>query len=333
MTPSAGLRSRPLYWTFGEVWKDIQQRGAAAFWRDVVERHGLLIGWYHDRELYHRIGYLVATGDSITDLIQASRLQTHSAFREGLIERTRTRLKLTDSEVSLLRYDKDTNKCTDVLLLMNVETVLQASDAGSRFSFEAYAGQGWSLEHIHAQNSQDLKTENARRDWIKAHLDEIEETTWSSKLRSDVNAVVARMRAHLALPTNKTDEAGFEGILEAVFALFSASDDKLDGDDIHGLGNLALLQRDFNSRLNNAVFALKRECILELDEAGAYILPCTRNVFLKYYTKTEDQQLSIWSPQDQKAYYEKLVNKISKFLLAESTERAERLTPPEVLTA
>ena len=32
--------------------------------------------------------------------------------------------------------------------------------------------------------------------------------------------------------------------------------------DLHGLGNLALLQRDFNSKLNNAVFALKRERIL-----------------------------------------------------------------------
>ncbi len=70
--------------------KDIEQRGAAAFWRDVVERHGLLIGWYHDRELYHRIGYLVATGDSIPDLIDASRSQTHSAFRDGLVDRTRS---------------------------------------------------------------------------------------------------------------------------------------------------------------------------------------------------------------------------------------------------
>ena len=57
---------------------------------------------------------------------------------------------------------------------------------------------------------------------------------------------------------------------------------------MHGLGNLALLQRDFNSKLNNAVFALKRERILQLDEAGAYILPCTRNVFLKYYTASAE---------------------------------------------
>ena len=74
MTPSAGLRVRPRYWTFEKVREDIEERGAAAFWRDVVERHGLLTGWYHDRELYHRIGYLVAIGDSIPDLIEASQV-------------------------------------------------------------------------------------------------------------------------------------------------------------------------------------------------------------------------------------------------------------------
>ena len=84
---------------------------------------------------------------------------------------------------------------------------------------------------------------------------------------------------------------------------------------MHGLRNLALLQKDFNSKLNNAVFAVKRERILELDEAGAYILPCTRNVFLKYYTASADQQLSVWSPQDQDNYYEKLIYGREDFLL------------------
>ena len=65
------------------------------------------------------------------------------------------------------------------------------------------------------------------------------------------------------------------------------------------------------------MFALKRERIVELDEAGAYILPCTRNVFLKYYTAAEDQQLSIWGPQDQEQYYEKLLAAIGTFLAAE----------------
>ena len=84
-----------------------------------------------------------------------------------------------------------------------------------------------------------------------------------------------------------------------------------------------MLQRGFNSKLNNAVFALKRERILELDQAGAYILPCTRNVFLKYYTAAEDQQLSIWGPQDQEPYYEKLLAAISPFVLVETASDLE----------
>jgi hypothetical protein len=217
---------------------------------------------------------------------------------------------------------------------MNVETVFQGRDSGSRFSFHAYAdaAQDWSLEHIHARNSQDLKTEKERRDWIETHLEKIEITKWDPEVQSDVDAVVARMRAHLALPTNKTDDAGFGSILDTVFALFSAPNEDAEGDDMHGLGNLALLQSDFNSMLSNAVFALKRERILQLDGTGAYILPCTRNVFLKYYTETADQQLSIWSPQDQDAYYEKLVEQIRDFLTPDPTEPVDDLAPEEVLT-
>ena len=317
MTPTSGSGSRPRYWTFGEVWKDIDERGAAAFWRDVVERHGLLIGWYHDRLLYHRIGYLVATGDSIPALIAESRSRTHSSFAAGLVERIQQQLDLTPNAVSLLSYDnqRESGKCSAVLLLMNVETVLRSEDPGSRFSFHAYGAQGWSLEHIHPQNSEGLKTEPERRDWLRAHQTKILDTDWGVELKLEVDDVLAKMDAHLAMPANKTDDVQFESILQRVLALFSAPDVEQGGGDMHGLRNLALLQRDFNSKLNNAVFAIKRERILQLDEAGAYILPCTRNVFLKYYTASAKQQLSIWSPQDQDAYYEKLIETVSDFLL------------------
>lgn len=326
MTPTTGLRSRPRYWTFGEVRQDVERRGAAAFWRDVVERHGLLTGWYHDRDLYHRIGYLVATGDSITDLIEISRSQTHSAFRASLLERTRRRLDLTASTASSLSYDKNSTKCTEVLLLMNVETVLLRGDSGNRFPFHTYATQGWSLEHIHAQNSEGLDTERERRDWIRTHLAKIEAT---AEPDAEVEAVIREMRAHLADPANRTNDTRFKEIVTDVVKLFSAPNTEANSQDMHGLRNLALLQRDFNSKLNNAVFAVKRERILELDGEGEYILPCTRNAFLKYYTSAADQQLSIWSPQDQDAYYDELIDKVRTFLLPESASssgEASRLT-------
>jgi hypothetical protein len=123
------------------------------------------------------------------------------------------------------------------------------------------------------------------------------------------------MDMHLALPANKTDNVRFQGIVDTVISLFSAPGAHDNSGDMHGLRNLALLQRDFNSALSNAVFALKRERILQLDEAGAYILPCTRNVFLKYYTASAKQQLSMWSPQDQDAYYERIIDTVADFLM------------------
>lgn len=317
MTPASGSGSRPPYWTFGEVQKIINGGDAGAFWRKVVERHGLLIGWYHDRVLYHRIGYLVATGVSIPYLIAESEKRTHSAFAEWLVEQIRHELNLSPSAVSLLRYDNqsDSGKCRDVLLLMNVETVLGSMDPGSRFSFHAFGDQGWSLEHIHPQNAEGLKTEPERRDWLRVHRNKMLAMEWDPTLQAEVAGVVALMGAHLAMAPNKTNDVQFQNIHQRVLTLFSAPEMGQKGGDMHGLRNLALLQRDINSKLNNAVFAVKRERILELDEAGAYILPCTRNVFLKYYTTSAKQQLSLWSPQDQDAYYERLMAKVSKFLL------------------
>lgn len=325
MTPTAGLRVRPRYWTFEKVRDDIEHRGAAAFWRDVVARHGLLTGWFQNRELYHRIGYLVAVGDSVPDLIDASRSQTHSAFRMGLVDRTRQRLKLSSDDVSLLQYGKNNRKCTDVLLLMNVEAVLASSDPGARFSFHAYARDGWSLEHIHAQNAEGLKKEAQRRDWLEAHIKKIRSTEWSAELEPAAEQAAAQITAHLDLAAGKTDDIGFQEILDKIFALFGAPGGSSTEENLHGLSNLALLQRDFNSKLNNAVFALKRERIVELDEAGAYILPCTRNVFLKYYTAAEDQQLSIWGPQDQEQYYEKLLSAIGPFLAVDVVAESEEV--------
>lgn len=319
MTPAPPGKVRPRFWTFERVRDDVADRGAAAFWRDVVARHGLLIGWFQDRELYHRVGYLVATGDSIPALVEASRLQAHTAFRAGLRQRTRERLALTTENLALLRYgNRQDAKCSDVLLLMNVETVLASSDLTNRFAFHAYAGGGWSLEHIHAQNAEGLTTENQRRDWLKAHQKKIETTTWPPEQRTVTDLVLSQIEAHLSMPLGKTDDVAFQDILNKVFGLFGAPTGDGAQDDMHGLGNLALLQREINSKLNNAVFALKRERIVELDQDGAYILPCTRNVFLKYYTAAEDQQLSLWGPQDQEAYFAALIEKVGPFLLDSS---------------
>jgi hypothetical protein len=50
------------------------------------------------------------------------------------------------------------------------------------------------------------------------------------------------------------------------------------------------------------MFEVKRRRVIELDRKGEYIPVCTRQVFLKYYTDADAQQVHFWSTQDREAY-------------------------------
>ena len=324
MTPPSPDGSRPRYWTFSKVSNVIRENkkdGVSKFWGDVVERHALLMGWYRNRELYHRIGYLIATGDSIADLIELSQSLTKRGFRDALIERTKTRLGLTKRAVSELSYEDppSRNKCTEVLLLMNVETVWLGKDPASRFPFHTYSNQEWSLEHINPQHAKEVKGAEARRFWLNDRVETITNTTWSEEDQRDADVLVAIMKD----PATATDDRAFQDATTRFMLLFSGPRvDKRDSNN-HRLQNLALLQLHLNSKLNNEAFVVKREIILKLDQEGEYILPCTRNVFLKYYTSTSPEQLYLWNLQDQKAYFDKLIKMVDGFLLVDEGAAVE----------
>lgn len=85
-----------------------------------------------------------------------------------------------------------------------------------------------------------------------------------------------------------------------------------EGDYKHALGNMALLSKPDNSALNNFIFPVKRDRIINLEKKGSFIPPCTRNVFLKFYSNA-DSQPYYWSKNDQKAYFDEIEHIINKF--------------------
>ncbi|MGD7552083.1 hypothetical protein ACQCP0_25935, partial [Ralstonia pseudosolanacearum] len=63
-----------------------------------------------------------------------------------------------------LNYLEHSSYIQTLLLLFNIETIRQKGDENNRFPFERYKKQGtWSLEHIHAQNSESLKIDEIKR--------------------------------------------------------------------------------------------------------------------------------------------------------------------------
>ena len=68
------------------------------------------------------------------------------------------------------------------------------------------------------------------------------------------------------------------------------------------------------------MFAVKRAVILRRDMDGEYIPVCTRNVFLKYYSPPEEQQLHFWSTLDRQYYLDKMTAVLANYLKDEDKE-------------
>ena len=287
-----------------------------ALWDQVIDLHSLVLGWYDDRNLFHKIGYLVATGrTSFFDLVDLARGTAKSTFERALDGLITKSLDLPWHGVAALTYDS--SKTGRALLLMNVETVRRNEQSSERYSFSAHARRLWSLEHIHAQNSEGLNTVEQWTTWLNEHSKALDALHMSTGER---DALQGRIDA--ALPTITSDT--FEPLHRKMVALFTANTDPVDPngpeaadrDEIDSIANLALLSRDDNSVLNNSVFEVKRRHMISLDQAGSYIPVCTRNVFLKYYNKSSGaQQIHFWGPRDREAYLEAMRLTLSPYLL------------------
>lgn len=278
-----------------------------AIWQDVVARMELFEEWYDDRDLYHWIGYLISTGGTgeLRALVTEASKKTKSQFRASLCARITKRLGLSREAVDDIAYDTHRERCEHLLLLFNVETSRRLRHSLERYPFHAHKGESWSLEHIHAQNAAELRRKDQWQTWLREHAKALANTPVADAAARD--ALVGEISEQLADLTHEK----FDALATRAIALLQATDAGLD---LHGITNLALLPSETNSALNNAVFEVKRQRVLELDRTGSYLPICTRNVFLKYYTASGDQQLQFWSAQDRAAYLDAILDAIGGYL-------------------
>ena len=192
-----------------------------------------------------------------------------------------------------------------LLLLFNTETIRQKCDETMRFPFDKHKQENWSLEHIHAQQSQGLNKREQWVEWLNLHK--------SSLLRidciSDENII---QEISEATNDEKLNGDRFSSLFNRVSTILS---EEGSIEYTHSLSNLALLGQSDNSALNNSTFDVKRNKILEMDKTSEYIPVCTRRVFLKYYTPSEAHQVHFWGKADRDGYIAEM-NKVLRVYLA-----------------
>lgn len=278
-------------------------------WTEILRYYQKLKEWHENVDLYHKVGYLIASDSkSMATLIKSSEKVAKTTFQKSLDEFIAESINFK-KEYSELTYNSDDSSIEKLLLLFNVETIRQKSETSMRFPFDKHKTENWSIEHIHAQQSEGLNTNTQWSEWLSLHkmslinIDKDENYELIEEIREVLKERVTREQ--------------FSDLYDKVIKALSC-DDSIEY--THQLSNLALLSQWSNSALSNSTFDVKRNKILEMDRDSDYIPECTRRVFLKYYTPSQSNQLHFWGKADRDGYIAAINRVLENYLILNDKE-------------
>lgn len=309
--------------TFYYFDKILKEKNKTEEWKNIYLQFLKLKDWFNDREYYHKIGYLVAVGRSNTlqslYLESCSDEMTNSKFKSLLDQKIKSTIDFDTIRIEDLAYGHNDAEIRRLLTLFNVMTMQQLKDETQRYPFHLHknVGGGWSLEHIHAQQSESLNTNKQWVLWTKLHLQSLKRyhdlKILDSASQEEINSIMSleeRMKRFLTNVELQTQSA-FNDI-SSIYARTVIVPGGTEYKDY--LSNLALLGRDDNSMLNNSTFDVKREIVTKELMATSYVPLCTQRVFLKSYTPSDENQLFFWGQADRDAYIYEIKKVLKDYL-------------------
>lgn len=314
---------------------------------------GFLIETSYSGEIENLIIHLLDEWDGVDVDSGKKHPSTKDDFKTTVKKRIREHFKKSgQSYYSLkdLRYGHPRTK--DALLLYNLETVVRQNksykgeekykmEAFYRFPFHLYKkevgenNKGWDVEHIDSATTNPLKSVIEQKDWIKTAY--IELGAANQALFKD------RVIQFLSDQENKSERVDFHTLYDDIMAVVPQSTKPLTEDEDqkknekYAIWNLALLDSGTNRSYKNAIFPAKRRSIIGRDKgdlyeitinqdgsssieakksAIAFIPPCTKNAFLKYYTPDSNNILT-WGRDDAELYLENMIETLEPFIKAE----------------
>ena len=279
-------------------------------WLKIKQCYMTLEEWFNDRALFHVIGYLVSQDvaiDTLFDLSQTSK--TKYTFRQSLInlvlkksfgyqELNALPENWIDEALSTLTYDSGSKRLRSILLLFNIASLLSNPATNARFQFDKYKGDRWDIEHIRSVASEMPVQKEKQKAWLDNVISYISEDASfhieGKKTEDNSKEQAIKKDAITLMDSTSFDNDQFEAIYMRVISHY---DPRGDEDVDNSIGNLTLLDSSTNRSYKNAVFPIKRARIITLDKEATFVPLCTKNAFLKYYSKQVDKML-YWEPRD-----------------------------------
>ncbi|RCW33866.1 DUF262 domain-containing protein [Marinilabilia salmonicolor] len=297
-------------------------------WENVVLIFNKLKEWYEDIPTFHRIGFLINSGTSTLQNIHqetvGQKQSTISTFlSDSIISDFKKFTSLDD-----LNYETNPEMCQKTLLLYNI-LLIEEQFPGQRFPFDHYQEKEWSLEHIHPQNPRGFKTIKEIKIWMEDYKKRMEEIRGVAE--EEEKELLEKLKTlEIKINENPKDENSniSKKTLDDINEFVEQYKDIFE---LHGIGNLALLDKKTNSKIGNKSFLEKRSVILNPSPPPTtkndikdkpYIPLGTLHNFTKSTTNEIDNlQMQFWSLKDANDYKNKISKVLDSFLTENPIEQ------------
>lgn len=256
-------------------------------WKEIKRIFHTIEEWFSDRELYHKIGFLIATGVKIQFLL--NKVKNKKEFKRFLNEEIKKKVTV---DLNNLEYKNGFVK--NILLYHNIQTMLNFDKETSRFPFDRYKTDKWDIEHIHAIATEVSVKKEAQAEWLNLNFVKTDSRHTNESLNKKIELIKTTK--------NPIEDKDFDEIIGYVL-----------GEEDNNIRNLCLLDRGTNRSYKNDSFKAKRQKIIENEKKGVFIPICTKNVFMKYYSK-KLEHLELWNESDRESYSENINSIISQNL-------------------
>lgn len=293
------------YYTF-HVFNEVMntdKKNKNDIWEDVKNYFRIFNEWFENKELFHKIGFLISENKQlIKTLVFESKHKTKREFKITLDEKIKDKLEKVFNKKSIYELEFDTSKeaIKQTLLLFNIKTLIDNKESNIRFQFDRFKKENWDIEHIRSQNDKEPFSKSDKEAWIE-----------------DVISLGYEI-PNKAVLVEKNSSDDFTKKYKEIEKLF----DENKAFDKASISNLALLDAGTNRSYKNAFFPIKRKTILENDMNGIFIPICTRNVFMKYYTKNVDK-IRTWDEKDADDYLDAIIKTLKEYLPNQDIYNAE----------
>lgn len=289
-------------------------------WNEIKEMFSMFYEWYNNHNLFHYIGFLLATEKNKEELIREliDLKLTKTDFEDNIKNRIANSVKINkkDKETGIIKqlnqisYGEDNQEIIKVLLLFNVDTLVKHKKENAKFPFHLYKKEKiTSIEHIHPQNPPSIDADEDRaRIWLSQHkisLLSMKEIAGSNQ--DEICTILQQIDDLL----KNYDKEKFKILFSKILELYIEISDFKES-ELHTLYNLALVDKDINSQLNNSFFDVKRE-ILKENKLGRYVPICTHRAFCKYYSKSSKEMI-FWNNEDRQAYFKAIESVYLSFI-------------------